>query len=85
MKNVGDLLLKYKNIIVSEETVRTSISEITSKLIKRKIPIESIIVKNGIISFKLSPIEKQELFFKKELLLDEIKLHLPQAHITHFK
>jgi hypothetical protein len=85
MKNVGDLFLKYKNLIISEESVRVTISEITSKLLKRQIPIESIVIKNGIISFKISPIEKQELFFKQELLLTEIQTQLPHAHIVRFK
>ena len=68
MIEIKDLLLKFNNILLSEEAKKESIKNIISEIIGVKINSEDIKIKNGTIYLNIRPIYKNEIFLKKDLI-----------------
>lgn len=85
MKTVGELFLKYEKILLQDAEVKNHIHGVLKKIIKRDIPLQSITIKNNTISVHTTPLEKQELFMNKELLLEELRKDIPSFKILAIK
>ena len=73
MIEIKDLLLNFKNILVSEGSKKEEIRRIISEEIKAEIKTEDIKLKNGTIFLNIKPIYKNEIFLKKDQIFSKIK------------
>ena len=73
MIEIKDLLLKFNNILLSEEVKKESIRKIISEIIKTQIKTEDIKIKNNTIYLNIKPIYKNEIFLKKNKIFSKLK------------
>lgn len=73
MIEIGDLLLKSKNKILSEELRIKIIIDVITEITKTTIEKKDIKIKNGTIILNNKPIVRNEIFLKKEKILVELK------------
>jgi hypothetical protein len=73
MIEIKDLLLKFNNILNSEEYKKKSICETISSVIGVKIETENIKIKNNIVYLNIRPIYKNEIFLKRDLIDTKLK------------
>jgi len=74
MIEIKDLLLKFNNLLFSEEVKKNSIREILNETIGLNIKSEDIKIKKNIVYLNIKPIYKNEILLKK----DEIFLKLQE-------
>lgn len=72
MQDISKFFSKFNNIAVKEIRKRELICEIFFKVIKQKIDIKDISIKNGILNIKCDQIMKSEIYMKKSQLLEKI-------------
>ena len=73
MIEIKDLLLKFGNIILKEETKKDLIRTTISEAINYDINSEDIKIKKGVIYLNIKPIYKNEIFLKKEEIFNKLK------------
>jgi len=76
MIEIKDLLLKFNNILFSEEVKVESIRKIISEIIGLDIKKEDIKIKNNIIYLNIKPIYKNEILLKKDQIFLKLKENL---------
>ncbi len=85
MQGIGSFFDKFKNKAVEEIQRRSVISDILFSVLKIRIEPELINLKNGVITLKGSHLFKNEIFIKKQLLLDAFKKQLPHTRIVDIR
>lgn len=85
MKTIGNFFSKYAEMLRSGGATRDAVREVAGKILGRELAQNEIELTKGIVSFKVSPIQKQELFMHKESILRDIQEKIPEARITGFK
>jgi hypothetical protein len=75
MIEIKDLLLRFNNLLLSEEVKKNSIINILHQIIGVNIKPEDIKIKNDIVYLNIKPIYKNEILLKK----DEINLKLKES------
>jgi len=83
MFNINSFLERFKKITPPEYDVRKNISDIVKNKINIEVPINHIVFRNNIIYIKTKPIYKNEIFLKKELILNDFKNKLPNIYIKN--
>jgi hypothetical protein len=73
MIEIKDLLLRFQNILLSEEVKKESIKNIISEVINFPIKSEDIKIKNNIIYLNIKPIYKNEISFKKDKIFSKLE------------
>ncbi|MCX6751271.1 MAG: hypothetical protein NT161_00675 [Candidatus Nomurabacteria bacterium] len=73
MIEIKDLLLKFNNLLISENFKIDSIKKVIFEVIGLKIKSEDIKIKNNIIYLNIKPIYKNEIFLKKEEIFLKLK------------
>ncbi|MFA6274197.1 MAG: hypothetical protein WC662_03475 [Candidatus Paceibacterota bacterium] len=73
MIEIKDLLISFNNKLLSEEIKKESIKNIISNIIGFDIKKEKIKIKNETVYLDIKPIYKNEIFLKKELILNKLK------------
>ena len=73
MVEIKEILERYTEILLGEERKIDKIIESIFEISDIKIKKEDIKIKNGIIFLKIKPIYKNEIFKKKEKVLEKIK------------
>jgi hypothetical protein len=73
MIEIKDLLIRFQNLFLSEETKRETIRGVISQAINTPLKKEDVEIKNNIIYLNIKPIYKNEIFIKKEQIFDELK------------
>jgi len=73
MIEIKDLLLRFKDILFSEEGKKEVIVNAIKKATHLSINTENMAVKNGIVYLTTKPIYKNEIALKKELILNELQ------------
>lgn len=73
MIEIKDLLLRFSNLLLSEEIKKQSICEIISESIGIKINIQNIKIKNNIVYLDIKPIYKNEIFLKKDFINSKLE------------
>ncbi|MFA5937299.1 MAG: hypothetical protein WC822_05500 [Candidatus Paceibacterota bacterium] len=76
MIEIKDLLLKFNNILFSEEVKVESIRKIISEIIGYEIKNKDIKIKNNIIYLNIKPIYKNEILLKKDQIFLKLKENL---------
>ncbi|MFA6324911.1 MAG: hypothetical protein WCX46_01645 [Candidatus Paceibacterota bacterium] len=85
MIEIKDLLLNFKNILISEGGKKEEICKIISEEIKTEIKTEDIKIKNGTLFLNIKPIYKNEIFIKKDKIFSRIKEILGKKTPTNFR
>jgi hypothetical protein len=75
MIEIKDLLLRFNNLLLSEEVKKNSIIDILYQTIGIKIKPEELKIKNNTVYLNIKPIYKNEILLKK----DEINLKLKES------
>jgi len=73
MIEIKDLLAKFSNLLLSEETKKNYLQEVFKKVVGIEIKSEDIKIKNNIIYLNIKPIYKNEIFLKKEKIFLTLK------------
>lgn len=73
MIEIKDLLVKFSNLLLSEEMKKEAIRNIISEVIGVKIKKEDIQIKKGVIYLNIKPIYKNEIFIKQEQIFLKLK------------
>ena len=73
MIEIKDLLLRFQNILLKGELKKEIVRGIISKVLKIEIKKEDITIKNNIVYLNIKPIYKNEIFIKKNQILDELE------------
>lgn len=66
MIEIKDLLLKFNNLLFSEEVKKNSIIDILNQVVGIQVKPEDIKIKNNIIYLNIKPIYKNEILLKKD-------------------
>ncbi|MCE9585657.1 hypothetical protein K8Q94_03495 [Candidatus Nomurabacteria bacterium] len=85
MIEIKDLLLRFSNILLSEEIKKKAIRDIISEIIKTDIKSEDIKIKNGTIYLNIKPIYKNEIFLKQEKIFFKLAETLGQKSPQNFR
>ena len=73
MIEIKDLLERFGNILLKEESKKELIRETISKAINYEIKSEDIKIKKGIIYLNIKPIYKNEIYLKKNEIFNELR------------
>jgi hypothetical protein len=73
MIEIKDLLSRFSNILLSEESKKESIRNTISEIIKVEINSKDIKIKNDIIYLNIKPIYKNEVLLKQEQIFLKLK------------
>ena len=73
MIEIKDLLLKFNNILLSEEIKKQAIRDIISETTKIPIGLKDIKIKNNTIYLNIKAIYKNEILLKKEEIFLKLK------------
>lgn len=72
MFNISSLLGKLSKRVFDAESVKQNIGEVVNRRTGMNIPLESIEIKNNIITVQASPAIKNKIFIAKKAILEEI-------------
>ncbi len=73
MIEIKDLLNSFKEVLLGEELRKEKIAFIIENITKIKIDTKNIEVKNSKVVLDIKPIFKNEVFLKKEKILEEFR------------
>ena len=73
MIEIKDLLVRFNNLLFSEEIKKASILEVINKIIGVEIKSEDVKIKNNIIYLNIKPIYKNEIFIKQDQIFLALK------------
>jgi len=73
MIEIKDLLVRFNNLLFSEEIKKSSIIEVIKQVVGVEIKSEDVKIKNNIIYLNIKPIYKNEIFLKQEQLFLALK------------
>jgi hypothetical protein len=82
MKSLGSFFEKFKSASIKEIQKRTTVSDIIKSEANIDVPMEKIVFANGVIKLKLSSIEKNQIFIKKERIIKLINQRLGNTKIS---
>ncbi len=73
MIEIKDLLLKFSNLLLSEEIKKNATLNILKEIIGLEIKSEDIKIKNNTIYLNIKPIYKNEILIKKDLINSKLE------------
>lgn len=73
MIEIKDLLLRFSNLLLSEEVKKESIRNIISETIGIQIKPEEIKIKNSTVYLNIKPIYKNEIFLKRDKIFTKLE------------
>ncbi|MES2023465.1 MAG: hypothetical protein V4439_02165 [Patescibacteria group bacterium] len=76
MIEIKDLLLRFSNILLSEELKKQGIRDTICEVIGVEIKTEDIKIKNGTVFLNIKPIYKNEIFLKQDKILQKLSEQL---------
>lgn len=85
MIEIKDLLLNFKNVLISESLKKEEIHRIIFEETKIDIKNEDIKIKNGTIFLNIKPIYKNEILLKKDKIFSKLKETLGKKSPKDFK
>jgi len=85
MFNISDYLQKFKNIHVEKSQFKDFIVELVKRELKSEINRDNIDLRKGVIYLKISPIQKNELFMKKQQILNEFNKTFPTIPVSDIR
>lgn len=81
MKLVGSFFDKFNNSAIKEIQKRTYIAEIIKREANVDVSIENIVFISNNIKLRINSIEKNQIFIKKQRILDLISKRIPNLII----
>lgn len=72
MIEIKDLLLRFQNILLSEEVKKNSIRDIIYQVTGIDIKSEDINIKNSTVYLNIKPIYKNEIFLKRDKIFAKL-------------
>ena len=73
-KNIGNFLERFANLKPSKKLIQEESAKIISALLNVEIEPESFEERDGVLFLKIqNPALKNEIFFKKDLILEKLK------------
>lgn len=85
MIEIKDLLLKFSHLLQSGEAQKDTVRNIISEAIGMQIKSEDIKIKNGSVFLNIKPIYKNEIFLKKDLILEKFQESLGKKSPQNFR
>jgi len=73
MIKIKDLLVKFNNLLFSEEVKKNTVINILYQIVGVKIKPEDVKIKNNIVYLNIKPIYKNEVLLKKDSFLLKLK------------
>lgn len=73
LNHLSSFFRRFKTVTIPDESVRKAFSDIVREKTGIEISIEYITVRNGEILVKTNPAIKNELFIKKQEILEAVK------------
>lgn len=73
MIEIKDLLVRFNNILLSEEVKKEFIKDVIFEIIGVQIKNQDIQIKNNVIYLNIKPIYKNEIFLKQDLIFLKLK------------
>ncbi len=73
ISHIKDLLLKYRELVFRDTEKRRTVCEIISNISGIKVIESDIAIHNGKLQIKGDSVTKNEIFFHKERILDELR------------
>ncbi len=73
MIEIKDLLLKFSNLLLSEEIKKNTVLNVLKEVIGVDVKPEDIKIKNNTIYLNIKPIYKNEILLKKDLINLKLK------------
>jgi len=80
MIEIKDLLINFEKLLGDKGIRKDIISNILFETVGLKIKTEDIEIKNGTLFLNAKPIYKNEIFIKRDLILEKIKQSLNGGH-----
>ena len=74
MIEIKGLLLRFNNLLLSEEIKKNSVADTLYDIVGLRVKLEDIKIKNNTVYLNIKPIYKNEIFLKK----DKIDLKLEE-------
>ena len=72
MIEIKDLLSRWGNILLAEEAKKDVVAQAVEQAIGQKINSKDIEIKNGTVYLNLNPVYKNEIFIKREKILEQL-------------
>lgn len=85
MIEIKNLLLNFKNILISESLKKDEIRRIIFEETKINVNSKDVQLKNGTIFLNIKPIYKNEIFLKKDKIFSKLKEVLGKRHPKDFR
>ena len=73
MIEIKDLLLKFSNLLVSEEDKKESVRSIISEAVGVTIKKSDIEIKNNTVYLNIKPIYKNEILMKRDYIFSRLR------------
>ncbi len=73
MIEIKDLLLKFNNLLISENIKIDAIKRVIFEVINLKIENKNIKIKNNVVYLDIKPIYKNEILLKKDQIFLKLK------------
>ena len=85
MVELKDLLLDFRNTLLSAEVKKASVRQIISESIGVAIKSEDLKIKNGTVYLNIKPIYKNEILLKRNQIFSRLKEALGQKSPQDFR
>lgn len=85
MFNISDYLERFKTIQIEKTQFKDFVVELIKKELNFDLDRDNVDLKKGIVYLKISPIQKNELFIKKQFLLGEFNKNFPNLPIRDIR
>ncbi len=82
MKHLADLLGKFKKLIQEGEEIQNHILVVLENNNIRIKDSKNIKIRNGIVTLKITPIQKSEIALKQKKIIEELAKDPQTKHIT---
>ncbi|OGI74173.1 hypothetical protein A3D42_01850 [Candidatus Nomurabacteria bacterium RIFCSPHIGHO2_02_FULL_41_18] len=76
MIEIKDLLIGFRDVLLAEEIKKDIIRDVIKKTTGLDIPAGGIGIRNGILRLDIKHIYKNEIFMKREKIIEELKVAL---------
>ncbi|HCY18126.1 MAG: hypothetical protein UR62_C0023G0002 [Candidatus Nomurabacteria bacterium GW2011_GWF2_35_12] len=73
MIEIKGLLLRFSNLLFSEEVKKNSIIDVLHQIVGLQIKPEDVKIKNNVIYLNIKPIYKNEVFLNKNKIFSKLK------------
>jgi len=73
MIEITGLLLRFSNLLFSEEAKKNSIIDVLHQIVGLQIKPEDVKIKNNVIYLNIKPIYKNEVFLNKNKIFSKLK------------